>query len=85
MAAETASSDTGTSDRGGCDNVVRLELEARTLARLMAAGLLCVADFRCLDGMSHRRVWHLCLRNAARPGAEAGHAGCEARALAGDP
>lgn len=45
------------------DDRVRLELSADTLSALLNAGLLCAADFRCLDHSSKRRVWKLCLSN----------------------
>jgi hypothetical protein len=40
---------------------IRLEIESATLYRLLAEGVLCAADFRCLDCESKNCVWRLCL------------------------
>jgi len=46
--------------------LLRLELKANTLARLMENGHLCGADFRCLDCESKQCVQKLCLKNCAK-------------------
>lgn len=58
-------------DRRDEASVVRLEIDATTLARLLARGMLCVADFQCLDSASKQTVWRLCRDNA---GADLGRA-----------
>lgn len=45
---------------------VRVELDTRTLHRLLNSGLLCAADFRCLDCDSKNCVWRLCLQDLTR-------------------
>jgi hypothetical protein len=47
------------------EQLVRVEVEAETLNRLLAAGQVCAADFRCLDCESKRCIWRLCLINCA--------------------
>ncbi|RZB33401.1 MAG: hypothetical protein SRB2_04040 [Desulfobacteraceae bacterium Eth-SRB2] len=42
---------------------VRVEVDAKTLNRLLAAEQVCAADFRCLDCESKRCIWRLCLLN----------------------
>ena len=46
---------------------LRLELPVETLRRLLAGGLLCARDFRCLDCETKNCVWRLLLMNATRP------------------
>ncbi len=46
--------------------LVRLELEAGILQRLLDKGELCVSEFRCLDCNSKRCVWKLCLMNCGK-------------------
>ena len=46
---------------------LRLEVDACTLARLLDAGSICAAEFRCLDGETKRRVWHLLLGTRPLP------------------
>ena len=40
---------------------IRLEMESGALYRLLVSGVLCAADFRCLDCESKTCVWRLCL------------------------
>jgi len=42
---------------------VRLEIDAIRLRELLSAGVLCAADFRCLDCESRQCVWRSCLMN----------------------
>jgi hypothetical protein len=44
---------------------VRVHVDAKTLNRLIAAGQVCAADFRCLDCESKQCIWRLCLTNCA--------------------
>jgi hypothetical protein len=44
---------------------VRVKVDAKTLNRLLAAGQVCAADFRCLDCKSKKCIWQLCLLNCA--------------------
>ena len=44
---------------------VRVEMHEDMLKRLLAAGQVCAADFRCLDGESKQRLWRLCLECCA--------------------
>jgi hypothetical protein len=44
---------------------VRVQVDAKTLNRLLAAGQVCAADFRCLDCKSKQCIWRLCLLNCA--------------------
>lgn len=45
------------------NHVVRLEMPASTLARLLAGGHVGAADLRCLDCASRRCLRTLCLRS----------------------
>ena len=47
--------------RTGQEGLIRLELEANTLLRLIEERQLCAADFHCLDYKSKQYVWKLCL------------------------
>jgi hypothetical protein len=47
------------------EQLVRVEVDAETLNRLLAAGQVCAADFRCLDCESKRCIWRLCLISCA--------------------
>ncbi|MEC4724011.1 hypothetical protein HWQ46_00395 [Shewanella sp. D64] len=40
---------------------VNLSISADKLAKLIQAGDICAADFRCLDSDSKQIVWQLCL------------------------
>jgi hypothetical protein len=42
---------------------IRVEVDTETLNRLLAAGQVCAADFRCLDCKSKQCIWRLCLLN----------------------
>lgn len=44
---------------------VRVEVDTKILNRLLAAGQVCAADFRCLDCKSKQCIWRLCLLNCA--------------------
>ena len=55
--------------KGGVVNTavtLRLELPFETLRRLLAGGLLCAQDFRCLDCETKSCVWRLLLMNATK-------------------
>lgn len=45
---------------------IRLELDIDTVGRLLASGLLCAGDVRCLDCNSKHCVWKLCLQTLSR-------------------
>jgi hypothetical protein len=45
---------------------VRVEVAPETLRRLLTAGLVCAADFRCLDCDSNECVRRLCLATCLR-------------------
>lgn len=45
---------------------VRVELAEETLARLLERGLVCAADFRCLDCTSKQCLWRLCIESCAQ-------------------
>lgn len=47
-------------------NNCRLELSSELLSRLLQQGLLCPADFRCLDSQSKNQVMDLCLQQSAQ-------------------
>jgi hypothetical protein len=49
--------------RGSRKKMVRVEMTAETLGRLLAAGQVCAADLRCLDCESKKCIWRLCLMN----------------------
>lgn len=42
-------------------NYVRVELTEETIARLLARGEVCAADFRCLDCRAKNCLWRLVL------------------------
>jgi hypothetical protein len=44
---------------------VRLEMSEDMLRRLLTAGQVCAADFRCLDCESKQCLWRLCLESCA--------------------
>jgi hypothetical protein len=44
---------------------VRLEMSEDMLRRLLTAGQVCAADFRCLDCESKDCLWRLCLESCA--------------------
>jgi hypothetical protein len=46
------------------EQLVRVEVDADTLNRLLASGQVCAADFRCLDCESKQCIWQLCLINS---------------------
>jgi hypothetical protein len=45
---------------------VRVEIPEETMARLLDKGQACAADFRCLDYISKKCLWRLCLESCAR-------------------
>lgn len=45
------------------EKMVRVELSADILNRLLASGQVCAADLRCLDCESKKCIWRLCLVN----------------------
>jgi len=59
--------DTGDSLHGGND-LVRIELNLNTLARIINGSNLCVAELRCLDTYSKQRLWRVCLDACTKPG-----------------
>ena len=44
---------------------IRVEMSADTIARLLAEGRVCAAEFRCLDCRSKQCLWRLCLESCA--------------------
>ncbi len=64
--------------------LVRLELEAGILQRLLDKGELCVSEFRCLDCNSKRCVWKLCLMNCGKH-MQADSSQCRHCELCGNP
>ncbi|MCE9687354.1 hypothetical protein LZP73_14265 [Shewanella sp. AS16] len=48
---------------------INLSIAADTLARLIAQGHLCAADFGCLDAGSKHQVWQMCLNHCRQLGA----------------
>lgn len=40
---------------------INLSMPEQKLAQLIRNGHLCAADFSCLDSVSKRKVWQLCL------------------------
>ena len=42
---------------------VRVEVTEETLIRLLSAGQVCAAEFRCLDCKSKECLWQLCLKS----------------------
>lgn len=40
---------------------INLSISEQKLAQLIRDGHLCAADFSCLDSVSKRKVWQLCL------------------------
>lgn len=40
---------------------VNLSISTEKLTQLIQDGVLCAADFRCLDQASKQRVWQMCL------------------------
>jgi len=40
---------------------IRVEMTEETMKRLLAKGLICAADLRCLDCRSKQCMWRLCL------------------------
>lgn len=49
----------------GPRKTVRVEVSDQLLKRLLRAGQVCAADFRCLDGESKHCLWRLCLESCA--------------------
>lgn len=49
-------------------SALKMQLNEQTLKRLLGSGLLCAADFRCLDCESKACVWRLLLQQAASEG-----------------
>jgi len=45
---------------------IRLEISANKLRHLLNMGVLCAADFRCLDCKSKQCVWQICLADCVR-------------------
>jgi len=43
--------------------MMRVEVTEEMLTRLLAAGQVCAADFRCLDCTSKQCLWRLCLES----------------------
>jgi len=56
----------GEPDRDEKSGHVRLEISADRLQGLLKMGVLCAADFRCLDCESKRCVWRLCLASCIK-------------------
>lgn len=59
---------------------LRLEISEERLKRLLAAGQVCAADFRCLDRESKQCLWRLCLETCvvnltSGVGVQSGHKG----------
>ncbi len=40
---------------------VNLSISTQKLTQLIQSGVLCAADFRCLDQESKQKVWQMCL------------------------
>lgn len=47
-------------------NVVQIEIGIEKLESLFNDGELCAADFRCLNCVSKKCVWNLCLTSCAK-------------------
>lgn len=45
---------------------VQLEIDESKLAQLFEQGVLCVADFRCLNSVSKKQVRQICLKNCIK-------------------
>ena len=60
------------------NNYVRVELSEATIARLLARGELCAADFRCPDGRAKRCLWRLVLESCR---VESHYQGCAPRRI----
>lgn len=41
--------------------LIRLEINVEKLRQLLNAGVLCAANFRCLDCKSKQCIWQICL------------------------
>ncbi len=48
------------------NNSVQLEISSEKLKQLFELGVLCAADFRCLDAFSKKQVTHLCLTSCVK-------------------
>jgi len=46
--------------------VIRLEINTEKLRNLLNNGVLCAADFRCLDCRSKQCVWKICLNDCIK-------------------
>jgi hypothetical protein len=47
------------------DKSLRIEVGEEVILRLLEAGHVCAADFRCLDCESKKCIWRLCLESCA--------------------
>lgn len=45
---------------------IQIEIDKDKLAHLFEQGVLCAADFRCLNSASKQQVTRLCLTNCAK-------------------
>jgi len=45
---------------------IQLEIDKNKLLKLFEQGVICAADFRCLNPTSKQHVMQLCLKNCAK-------------------
>lgn len=45
---------------------IQIEIDQAKLAHLFEQGVLCAADFRCLNSESKKQVTQLCLKNCSK-------------------
>jgi|GEM_PF-2965306 len=45
---------------------IQLEIDKNKLLQLFEQGVICAADFRCLNPISKQHVMQLCLKNCAK-------------------
>lgn len=50
----------------GFTMTVQLEIDEGKLAQLFEQGVLCAADFRCLNMLSKKQVTQICLKNCIK-------------------
>lgn len=47
------------------DDKLRIEISAKTIAKLLGHQQFCCSDIRCLDSSSKKQLWQLLLKNCA--------------------